>query len=84
MVFSSLQFIFIFLPIFFGCYYLTPDRYKNVTLLVGSLSFYLVGTIHNPGHFILLLVSIITDFAIGLAIEKYPKRKRMFLVLGVA
>ena len=83
MVFSSLEFIFIFLPIFFGCYFLTPDRYKNITLLIGSLSFYIVGTIKNPGHFILLLLSILADFSTGLAIERFPKRKKLFLAFGI-
>ena len=37
MLFSSLSFIFIFLPVFLAAYYLTPERYRNVTLLIGSL-----------------------------------------------
>ena len=83
MVFSSLQFVLIFVPIFFGCYYSVPDRFKNVVLLIGSMGFYLAGTIHNPGHFVLLLVSIMADFAIGLAIERYPKHKKVFLFFEV-
>lgn len=83
MVFSSLQFIFIFIPIFFGCYYLAPDRFKNTVLLIGSLCFYFVGTLHNPKHFILLLISIVADFIIGLAIEKYPKHKKALLTSGI-
>lgn len=83
MVFSSLQFIFIFIPIFFGCYYLVPNRYKNIVLLLGSLSFYFVGTINNPEHFILLLISITVDFAVGLLIERYRKYKKIFLATGV-
>lgn len=83
MVFSSLQFIFIFIPIFFTCYYLVPDRKKNLILFIGSLSFYFVGTIDHLEHFVLFLVSIIIDFAVGLAIEKYEKYKKLFLCIGV-
>ncbi len=83
MVFSSLQFIFIFLPVFFGCYCLTPDKFKNVTLLIGSFCFYFVGTANKPQHFILLLLSIMLDFSIGTAIEKYPKYKKAFLSGGI-
>ena len=36
MVFSSLQFIFIFLPIFFAVYFLLPDPRKNLVLLAGK------------------------------------------------
>lgn len=83
MVFSSLQFIFIFIPIFFGCYYVMPDKYKNIILLLGSLSFYFVGTKDNPEYFILFLLSIMLDFGIGLAIEKYERHKKLFLIVGV-
>ncbi len=40
MVFSSIVFLFMFLPIFLGVYYLTPERYRNMLILVGSYSFY--------------------------------------------
>lgn len=83
MVFSSLQFIFIFIPIFFACYYIMSDQYKNVILLLGSLSFYFVGTKDNPEYFILFLLSIMLDFGIGLAMEKYERQKKLCLVVGV-
>lgn len=83
MVFSSLQFIFIFMPIFFGCYYLVPNRMKNVILIMGSLCFYFIGTLHNPEHFILFLISILIDFFAGLLMEQHRKYKRLFLIFGV-
>lgn len=83
MVFSSLQFIFIFMPIFFGFYYIVPDKFKNAVLFIGSLCFYFVGTINNPEHFILFILSIIVDFVIGVLIEKFPSIKKLFLSLGI-
>ncbi|MGN1479250.1 MAG: MBOAT family O-acyltransferase [Acutalibacteraceae bacterium] len=83
MVFSSWQFLFVFMPIFFTCYYLMPERFKNAVLLAGSLSFYFVGTYQNPEHFIVFLLSIVVGFGAGLGIEKFPERKRLFLALGV-
>lgn len=83
MVFSSLAFIFIFLPIFFVCYYLIPDRLKNLVLLVGSLCFYFVGARDHPEHLLLLLISITVDFAVGLLIESCPKYKKSALVFGL-
>lgn len=83
MVFGSLQFILIFMPIFFGCYYTVPYRAKNIILLLGSLTFYFIGTIHNPEHFVFFLISIVLDYFIGLWIEKYPKSKKIFLISGV-
>ena len=79
MVFSSLQFIFIFLPIFFWCYYIVPNRNKNYILLIGSLSFYLVGTINNPEYLILFIVSILIDYIVALGIEKHNIIYRDFL-----
>lgn len=83
MVFSSLQFIFIFIPIFFGCYYFAPNRIRNVILLMGSLCFYFAGTIHNPEHYILFIISMVLDFEVGLWIEHYPEHKKVFLTAGV-
>lgn len=83
MVFSSLQFIFIFIPIFFGIYYYVPNRLKNMVLLLGSLYFYFVGTIHNPEYLILFIVSIYVDFLSGLGMENNPKHKKIFLGVGI-
>jgi len=83
MVFSSLQFIFIFMPVFFGFYYAVPNRLKNGVLLIGSLCFYFVGTLSHPEHFILFLVSILIDFFAGLLIERHKKHKRLFLFFGI-
>lgn len=80
MVFSSLQFVLIFLPIFFLTYYLSPCQGKNIILLIGSLIFYFTGTIYHPSHMIVFLLSIIADFATGLMIERIPSRKKLFLV----
>ena len=79
MVFSSLQFILIFMPIFFTVYYLTPGKYRNAVLLAGSLAFYLVGTINTPVHFILFVASIVADFLAGICMEKQQKYKKAIL-----
>lgn len=84
MVFSSLQFIFIFIPIFFACYYAVPSGLKNSVLLIGSLCFYFIGALHNPEHFAIFLISIILDYAAALKIERTEKHKKFFLVASVA
>lgn len=83
MVFSSLQFVLIFMPVFFICYYSVPYKFKNIILLLGSLAFYFIGTLSAPYHFILFLISIIIDFAVGISIEKYPKFKKPIFLSGV-
>ncbi len=83
MVFSSLQFIFIFVPVFFCIYYLVPGKVKNLILLMGSLAFYLTGALKNPEHLVLLLLSILLDFMLGLLMESRPKHKKAFLSIGI-
>ena len=61
MLFSSLSFIFIFLPVFLAAYYLTPERYRNVTLLVASLIFYGIG---EPRYIVLFVFSLVLNYAL--------------------
>jgi alginate O-acetyltransferase complex protein AlgI len=59
MVFSSILFIFYFLPIFFLFYYLVGKRYKNLVILAGSVLFYAWGA---PRFVFVLLATTILDF----------------------
>ena len=83
MVFSSLQFVLIFMPVFFTCYYTVPAKMKNSVLFIGSLCFYFVSTVRNPEHFILFVLSIIVDFAVGIWIEKFPTKKKVLLSAAI-
>jgi alginate O-acetyltransferase complex protein AlgI len=59
MVFSSIQFLFYFMPIVMVGYFLTPDSHKNKTLFASSLIFYFFG---EPIYIGLLLFSIMIDY----------------------
>ena len=48
MVFSSLPFLFVFLPVFFLLYGVAPRRWKNALLFAGSLAFYAYGAVETP------------------------------------
>lgn len=67
MVFSSIVFLFRFLPIFMLCYFCAPGRMKNMVLLLGSLIFYAWG---EPIYILLMLFSIASDYVHGIVIEK--------------
>lgn len=84
MVFSSLKFIFVFLPIFFACYYLTKPKGRNVVLFLGSLVFYIIGSVEHPVHLAVLLISVLMDFTSALIIEKNKRIKKpvMFINAG--
>lgn len=62
MVFSSIPFLFFFLPLFFLLYYLVPFRVKNYVLLVFSLLFYAWG---EPIYILLMILSSVIDYSIG-------------------
>lgn len=71
MIFSSLLFIFWFMPVFFAVYYLVPAKYKNLVLLIGSMFFYGWG---EPKYLILLIVSIFVNYLAGLLINRFRGR----------
>lgn len=83
MVFSSLLFLFRFMPIAFAAYYLTPKRFKNITLLIASLVFYSWGEVR---YFPIMLSIILVNYFAGLGIEKYRENlavRRMILVVSI-
>ncbi len=59
MVFSSLEFIFRFLPVFMLVYYLVPRAWKNAVILLGSIVFYAFG---EPKYVLLIVASVAVNF----------------------
>jgi len=80
MVFSSIPFLFFFLPIFLILYYLVPFKLKNIILLIFSLIFYAWG---EPVYIVLMIFSSIVDYFNGRLIEKYPNKKKIFMIFSV-
>lgn len=68
MLFSSISFIYYFLPIVLLAYFIVPFRYKNAVLLISSLVFYFFG---EPKYTIILVLSTLVDYSHSLVIEKY-------------
>ena len=82
MVFSSLVFLFRFLPIFLLCYFIVPFKFKNLVLFLFSLVFYAWG---EPVYICLMLFSTVFDYINGLLIEKFGvKTKGAKIVLIVS
>ena len=81
MLFSSIEFIFIFLPAALGFYFLTPRRYKNLTLLIFSLVFYGWG---EPLYLFLMVFTILLDYFLGLLIDKKRQKAKLWLWIAVA
>ncbi len=75
MVFSSLKFIFIFLPAFLAVYYIIPDRWKNFWIFAGSMIFYGAGSLDKPQYILLLAASVFVNFMTGKAIGRSLRRE---------
>lgn len=74
MVFSSLIFLFFFLPFTLVCYYLIPRKYlsiRNVILLLCSLGFYFYG---EPKLIVVMLLSIVMNYVFGLSMRKRHRK----------
>lgn len=83
MVFSSLLFLTIFLPVTVGLYYLLPKKAKNVLLLAVSLVFYAWG---EPTHIFVMLITTAYIWVFGLLVARAmgqgkQKVARLFLIL---
>ena len=83
MVFSSLPFLFVFLPVFFLAYGLSPTRWKNTLLFLGSVAFYSYGALETPLYIVLLLVTIGVNWLVGLHLAPGRKHRKLWLVLGL-
>ena len=82
MVFSSVIFLFAFLPAVLAGYYLLPKSGRNALLLFASLLFYAWGEL---GYVAVMLVSIGANYTFGLWVETAPKKSRQrFLRVSLA
>ena len=85
MLFSSLEFIFRFLPLFLICYFVMPERGRNMVLFLGSLIFYAIG---EPVYVLLMLGSIVVNYfaarriAAAKSLQK-AGRQRTWLVIAL-
>lgn len=84
MLFSSIPFLFYFLPCVLILYLIAPKCLKNTVLLLSSLVFYAWG---EPRYVIWMLLAITLGYIFGLLIERFKEKKRiskLFMILSVA
>ena len=75
MVFTSINFLYYFLPTVLILYFIVPKKYKNLLLLISSLLFYFYG---EPKYIILMIIEIVLAYFEAMLIEKY-KSKEIFI-----
>ena len=81
MVFSSLEFLFWFLPAFLLLYYIASDRYKNYVLLFASLFFYAYG---EPLYLLLMVFSIVVNYGLSRVMINKGTGKASKLILVIS
>ena len=83
MLFSSIPFLFYFLPIVLLLYAISPAKLKNTVLLLSGLFFYGWG---EPRFLVFMVAAIVQGYVLGLLIERYRSKRisLVFLVLSVA
>ena len=82
MLFSSIAFLYYFLPLTLVLYFLSPGRLKNAVLLLASLVFYGWG---EPKYVLLMVLSILSGYVFGLLVERYRNKRsgRTLCVISV-
>ena len=83
MVFSSLVFLFFFLPIVIILYYLSPRSIRLAILFLASLIFYSWG---EPVYIYLIIFSTILDYTMGMLIHKFSHNqsfRKLFLIISI-
>ena len=72
MVFSSLLFLFIFLPVFLTVYFILPKNLRNLILFLASLMFYAWG---EPVYVSIMIFSTVLDYTCGRIIDRFREHK---------
>ena len=78
MVFTSISFIYYFLPLLLICYFVVPKKFRNIILLMFSVLFYFYG---EPKYILLMLIEVLISYVVGLLIDKYKSKN--ILIIGI-
>lgn len=86
MVFSSLTFLFYFLPAFLLLYFLPPVSWKNAVVFIASLVFYYYGVKEHPFYLVLMLISILVNYMAARLIDRCRNRRErgIWLTAGLS
>ena len=79
MLFSSITFIYYFLPILLLVYFIVPKKYKNLVLLIFSLIFYFLG---EPKYIVILILSCLLNYYFGKKVST-DKNKKLWLIISI-
>ena len=78
MLFTSISFIYYFLPLLLICYFVVPKKFRNIILLMFSFLFYFYG---EPKYMLMMLIEVLISYVVGLLIDKYKSKN--ILIIGI-
>lgn len=78
MLFTSISFLYYFLPALIIIYFITPKKYKNIILLIASLLFYFYG---EPKYVFLMIAEIVIAYTGAILIDKYKSQSKNILII---
>ena len=84
MVFSSIVFLYIFLPVMLILYFIVPSKFKNAVMIIASLIFFAWGEI---GYILIMLLLAVMDFYCGNKISLYENdksKRKKYLIINVS
>ena len=84
MVFSSIVFLYIFLPVMLILYFIVPSKFKNAVMIIASLIFFAWGEI---GYILIMLLLAVMDFYCGNKINLYENdnaKRKKYLIINVS
>ena len=79
MLFSSITFIYYFLPALLLVYFIVPKKYKNLVLLIFSVIFYFLG---EPKYIVILILSCLLNYYFGKKVST-DKNKKLWLIISI-
>ena len=81
MLFSSISFLYVFLPIVLVLYFIAPYKVKNYVLLMASLVFYAWG---EPRYVVIMIFQIISGYIFGILVDRYRNRSHIKIILTLS
>ena len=80
MLFTSISFLYYFLPVVLLLYFVLPKKFRNNILLISSLLFYFYG---EPKYIFLMLFEIVVSYIGGILIDKYKSKNIFISVISI-
>ena len=80
MLFTSISFIYYFLPIVIVFYFIVPKKIKNFVLFIASMLFYFYG---EPKYIFLMLAEILVAYVGAILIDKYKKKSLLVISITI-